>query len=386
MVPTEGKSQPLHVLHTFANNDHVPYLSWFAERAAQEGDVRYTFLLMHPTRPSMIDEMQAYGFACEWIRYDPAHRKRGFLAAIPALWRHMRRHRPDIVHCNLFDDTLPGLIAARAAGVRRRVTTKQDTGYHYLVTPRWMRFDRWINRMSTHLIAISHECGRFIVEQEGAPPEKVNVVHNGVPPELFTAQREEAKAAMRQRFALDGRYPVVGSVARFIPWKGHDHIIDAAALVVRKHPKAIFLLCGQGDELERLRGRVAEAGLQDHVVFTGWVDRRDMASFYGSLDIFMHAAVLEPFGLVYAEAMMNAVPVVSTATGAALDAIEDGRNGIIVHERSGVALAAGVDRLLAGDARAVGAAGRDTAMRMFPFDLMRRGTMEVYRKAMQELP
>ncbi|MBK9421156.1 MAG: glycosyltransferase [Flavobacteriales bacterium] len=70
-----------------------------------------------------------------------------------------------------------------------------------------------------------------------------------------------------------------------------------------------------------IRQRVEEAGLTAYVVFTGWVDRADMPSFYGLLDLYLHAAALEPFGLVYAETMMNGVPVVSTRTGAALDAI-----------------------------------------------------------------
>lgn len=51
----------MHVLHTFANNSHVPYLTWFAERAAREGSVRYTFLILYPTRPVMLDEMEKLG-------------------------------------------------------------------------------------------------------------------------------------------------------------------------------------------------------------------------------------------------------------------------------------------------------------------------------------
>ncbi|MBK6343065.1 MAG: hypothetical protein IPF41_10895 [Flavobacteriales bacterium] len=87
-------SAPLHVLHTFANNATVPYLSWFAERAAREGNVRYSFVNMHPSRPAMIDEMRQLGFACEWIPYDDRHRKSGLLRALPALYRHIRKHRP----------------------------------------------------------------------------------------------------------------------------------------------------------------------------------------------------------------------------------------------------------------------------------------------------
>ena len=120
-------SAPLHVLHTFANNATVPYLSWFAERAAREGNVRYTFLNMVPERPAMIDEMTARGFACEWVRYDDRHRKRGMVRALPWLYQRIRAHRPRIVHCNLFDDTVTRHALERLfAGFARELSA--DTG------------------------------------------------------------------------------------------------------------------------------------------------------------------------------------------------------------------------------------------------------------------
>lgn len=376
-------SQPLHVLHTFANNSTVPYLSWFAERAAREGSVRYSFVNLYPERPAMIDEMAALGFPCEWVPYDDRHRKRGILKALPAMLRHIRRHKPQIVHCNLFDDTVPGLIAARLAGVPVRVMTRQDTGFHWMHARQWLFLDRWNARLATAIIAISGESMRHLIEREGLPAEKMHLVHNGIPPGPHTAQDPREIQALRTRFGLEGRGPVFGNVARFIEWKGHRHLIDAARLLVQRHPQARFLLCGQGELEDEVRRWAHEAGLDEHVILTGRLERRQMPSFYGLLDTYLHAAVLEPFGLVYAEAMMNGVPVVSTATGAALDAITDGVNGFLARERSGAALAEAVERLLASDRKAIGEAGRATALRMYSFDTMWNGTMEVYRKALQ---
>ena len=88
-----------------------------------------------------------------------------------------------------------------------------------------------------------------------------------------------------------------------------------------------------------MRQKVQDLGLEENVVFNGWVERDDVPSLFGIMDGYLHAADHEPFGFVYAEAMMAGVPVVSTRTGAALDAIEDGVSGILVNERSGGALA-----------------------------------------------
>ncbi|MBK8580926.1 MAG: glycosyltransferase family 4 protein [Flavobacteriales bacterium] len=372
----------MHVLHTFANNSSVPYLSWFAERAHSEGNIRYTFIILYPERPAMIDEMKALGFPCHWIKYDDNNRKRGMLNALPQMWNLLRKIRPDVLHCNLFDDSLPGMVAGWLAGIKVRVVTKQDTGYHWLHTPKWMRFDRLITRLSTDVITISNESKMFLLAKEGAPEQKLRLVHNGIPPERFTQQSPTVMEDLRKRFRINEHRPVIGTVARFIPWKGYGHIVEAVRLLTRKHPDAIFLFCGTGKEEAQIKKQVQAANLQEQVVFTGWVDRAEMASFYGLMDVYLHAAVLEPFGLVYAEAMMNGVPVVSTRTGAALDAIEDGQNGILVEERSGEALADGIERLLQLDTRTVGQAGKRTALRMFPFEVMWKGTTEVYRQAL----
>ncbi|MBX2971853.1 MAG: glycosyltransferase family 4 protein [Flavobacteriales bacterium] len=377
------RTRPIHVLHTFANNSEVPYLSWFAERAAREGNVRYTFIILHPERPRMTDAMEALGFEVIHIRFDDLHRKRGMLRALPLLWWHILRAKPDIVHCNLFDDSLPGLIAARLAGIKARVLTRQDTGFHWMHARRWVALDRWNNRMATRIIAISGENQRFMMEHEGAPGGKIDLVHNGIPPERFTRQDPATMARFRSRFGVEPHHLVFGTVARFIPWKGYRHIVGAAERIVQQMPHARFLLCGRGAQEQEIRTMVQEAGLTDHVAFTGRIEPRDMASFYGIMQAYLHAAVLEPFGLVYAEAMMNAVPVVSTRTGAALDAIEDGVNGILVPEADAGAMADGVQRLLALDMKAIGEAGRQTALRMYCFDVMWNGTMEVYRKAME---
>lgn len=372
----------MHVLHTFANNATVPYLSWFAERAAREGNVRYTFLSLVPERPAMIDEMNARGFACEWVHYDDRHRKRGMLRALPWLFHRILAHRPHIVHCNLFDDSVPGLIAARLAGVRIRVITRQDTGFHWMHAPRWLFVDRWNARMATDIITVSNEARRHLIEKERLPADKITCVHNGIPPGPHTAQDPDAIAELRARFGIDRHAPVIGTVARFIEWKGYRHIVDAARILVQRHPHARFLFCGSGPQEEEIRRLVSEAGLQDQVVLTGRIERHLMPSFYGLLDAYLHAATLEPFGLVYPEAMMNGVPVVSTATGAALDAITDGVDGILAAERSGPALAASMERLLAADPRAIGLAGKATALRMYAFDTMWNGTMDVYRTAL----
>lgn len=370
----------MHVLHTFSNCSSVPYMSWFAARAHREGAPRYSFILMHHERPRMIDEMEALGFRCIWIKYNDQQRKLGILKTLPLMWWHILRLRPDAVHSHLFDDTVPAMFAAWAARVKVRVVTKQWTGFHWLQAPRWIWLDKLVNKFATDLIAVSGECQAFIINTEHADPAKVSLVHHGIDMEQETRCDPAVMERLRTSLGSAGHFPVIGTVARMIEWKGHRYIVDAAQTVVKRHPKALFLFCGTGELEQELRKQVKDAGLQDHVLFTGRIPRPEMPSFYGLLDIYLHAARLEPFGFVFTEAMMNRVPVVCTRTGAGLDAIENGKNGIFV-DRTGPAIADGIEQLLQLDRKAIGLAGQAAAMRMYPFSKMWAGTMEVYRKA-----
>ena len=64
------------------------------------------------------------------------------------------------------------------------------------------------------------------------------------------------------------------------------------------------------------------------------MDRTYIPSFYGILNVYVHAASFEPFGFVIAEAMMNGAPIVSTPTGSALDSIKHKENGYIVEYKN----------------------------------------------------
>ena len=71
----------------------------------------------------------------------------------------------------------------------------------------------------------------------GAPPERVQVIYNALPPDAQTASLSQSEA----RVALGlGAEPLLLTVARLVPWKGIDHLIRALPAV----PEARLLVAG----------------------------------------------------------------------------------------------------------------------------------------------
>lgn len=369
----------MHIVFVMANCSSVPYFNWFAEKSKEYPDIKFTFVCLYPTEPKMLEDMKGFGCDCYWVKFDSDNRKMDFIKSTGALYKLFKKLKPDVVHSHLFDDSLPSMLAARLAGVKVRAITKADTGYHYTYTPKWVKFDKFNNNNATHVVAISEECKSFVLEKEDANPAKVHLVHHGIPVDKFTDQRDEYKQYLIDKYNLKGKR-LVGTVARLIEWKGYKTIIEVARAVVQKIPDVVFVFVGLGDQKEELETLISKYGLEENIVFAGWVERKMIPSLYGLLDVYLHAAQKEPFGFVIAEAMMNGCPLVSTPTGAAKDAIIDRENGILVEYGDLEAMTEAVMYILENDVSQLKKEAKKTALAMYDFEHMWKNHIEIYSK------
>lgn len=368
----------MHIVFVISNESSVPYFNWFAEKAAQQKNHQFSFVTLYTEKPKMIADVGKYGWICYWIKYDHHKRKRGMISAFFSLYKLFRKLKPDVVHTHLFDDSLPALLAARLAGINKRIVTKADTTFHYFYAPKWVLADQFNNWNATHIVPVSNEAKTFIIEKESAPNEKITMIHNGIPSKIFTQQSETIKNELIDNFQLAGKR-VIGTVSRLIEWKGYRYIIEAIPTVIEKYPNAVFLFVGQGNQKDELETLARKLNVRQHIIFTGWIDRSYMPSLYSILDVYVHAANFEPFGFVIPEAMMNAAPIVSTPTGSALDAIEHKVNGYLANYKDSKSLADGIIYTLEHGA-AFKEKGKQTALKMFEFDKMWEGYIALYEE------
>lgn len=188
------------------------------------------------------------------------------------------------------------------------------------------------------------------------------------PGELTGEVDHELLRRVRDPMAL-----IVGRMSRSERYKGHDELLDCWAAVVQGAPGAQLVVVGRGDDAERLRGRAAELGLADDVIFTGFVSDVTLEALYGRARLLVMPSRGEGFGLVYLEAMRRGVAVVASRLDAARDVVVDGETGILVDPADRRKLAGAVAGLLARpeEARALGARGRTRYEREFTFERFR---------------
>jgi len=295
-------------------------------------------------------------------------------AAVPAagyawrLRRLVRRERPDVVHANgLKMHVLGAWARPRHAALLWHI--------HDYVSRRPLaaRLLRQRAGACAAIVAnsqsVAADAGRVI-----GPGPAVHAVWNAVDLSRFSPCGPAADLD-----ALAGLPPApagvvrVGLVATFARWKGHATFLEALSRLPESLPVRGYVIGGPVYEtagsqvsLDELRAEAAARGLESRVGFTGFVP--DAAQAMRALDVVVHASTdPEPFGLVIAEGMACARPVVVSLAGGAAEITTPGVDALAYAPGDAVQLSERLLSLVTNAAlrQRLGDAGRSTAERVF---------------------
>src|SRR6185503_18460582 len=131
--------------------------------------------------------------------------------------------------------------------------------------------------------------------------------------------------------------PIVGNVAALVPHKGQQHLIDAAAIVVKQVPDVRFVVLGEGELREKLERQIKEKHLERHVFLAGF--RANALELTKGFDIFAMSSVSEGMCTALVDAMAASKPAVATAAGGIPEVMQDGVTGFLTQPRDHVTMA-----------------------------------------------
>lgn len=155
------------------------------------------------------------------------------------------------------------------------------------------------------VVAVSHHTAREVVERYRVDPSKIRVVHNAFV--ISSARRERIFDEVTVVF-----------VGRITLQKGPDYFIEVARRVIEKTKNVRFIIAGRGDMERMVMERASSWGLGTRILFSGFLNREEVARLFSAADIFVMPSVAEPFGIAALEAMsMGAVAIVAKNSGVA---------------------------------------------------------------------
>ncbi len=120
----------------------------------------------------------------------------------------------------------------------------------------------------------------------GVAPERVTVIPNAVDPARFTV-RQRLNEALAERLGLTGTVPI-GFIGSFYTYEGLQLLVAALPRLLAVRPKVRLVLVGGGDEEAALRQQARALGIEDKIVFAGWVPHHQVEAYYDLLDILIY--------------------------------------------------------------------------------------------------
>lgn len=214
-----------------------------------------------------------------------------------------------------------------------------------------MKYDRLVNYLSTHIVAVSSNIKQILIEKEQVPAQKITVIPHGIPSACMDEKIPVQEInRVRETYRLEGHFPVVGVVSRLTEWKGVQYIIPAFKELLARYPNAKLVLANaNGDyeqEIKHMLNDLPENTFQ-LIKFETSVN-----PLFKSFDVFVHAPVdslCEAFGQVYIEALSLEVPMVCTLSGIACEFIENNKNALVAGYRNSGSIYSGIITLLSDE-------------------------------------
>ena len=290
---------------------------------------------------------------------------------------YLRRERIDIVHAFLFLPNFYSRLAGRLAGTPAIISSLRGEGIEgkgrYVLDVRTC--------FMCHVLIANSDAGRAHYVGQGGPPDKIQVIRNGINQSRFLPANDLGPHPEPLDFS---RFDVViGMVAAMEERKDHDLLLQAFQALAQARPqlRVGLVLIGDGARRDDLEQQVRTLDLTSRVLFTGRV--RCPEHVYPRFDLYAHASkTTEGVSNSILEAMSCALPVVATDVGGNREVVVDGQTGAITPAGDVASFTQALCNLLDHPERRqkMGQAGQDRVHTVFSLEAMVQSTQQVYER------
>jgi glycosyltransferase involved in cell wall biosynthesis len=287
------------------------------------------------------------------------------------LLRAVRHRAVDIVHTHspsaFWDAALCRLVCPRLKVVNT---------FHFGNYPHVGRSIRWLectaSRIVDRLVAVGRWQRQQILTTYRLPAGRLDSIWNGVADPRPVDTRDFA-----MQIAAGGQV-VVGAVAKLIPQKGLDDLLLVAKRCRELAAPLKFVVLGEGPLRQQLEHRRRELGVEDSVMFAGWVDDAANCAL-PAIDVFFQPSRWEAMSIAVLEAMAAGKAIVATRVGDNPHVIEDGTTGLLVNVGDIEGMVDALTRASDGQLRrTLGAAARARFEGQFTLQHMARAYERLY--------
>lgn len=337
-------------------------------------DFRFVFACLDGLG-SLGAELRKEGFTVEVLG-----RRQGLdLRCIRNLAAFLKNESVDVIHAHqytpFFYCRAPGWMGQRPPVL----FTEHGRFFPDLPSRKRMLFNRFFLRRSDRVVAVGESVKKALINNEGIPAEKIQVIYNGVRSDQFAADSDKGQQ-IRQQLGIAASDPVAIQVARLDPIKDHFTALRTAERIRQRLPEFRLLIVGDGPERKNVESAIRQMNMSESVRVLG--QRSDIRDLLSAADLFLLTSLSEGIPVTLIEAMNAGIPVVTTAAGGVGEVVLDGETGLIAPVGSDVALADATVRLLNDRSlhRRFADVGRERAASLFSESAMHAAYASVFQQ------
>lgn len=248
----------------------------------------------------------------------------------------------------------------------------------YISSAEWMMtYEAW------KVIACSEYMRGEIHNVFNTPLDKLFVISNGVSTEGFKEAFNSVE--FRRTYARDEE-KIILYVGRHVYEKGIQVLIEAAPDIINSYGEVKLVIAGKGPMTEELKEKTRILGLEDKIIFVGYIDDASKAKLYKAADVAVFPSLYEPFGIVALEAMEAGCPVVVSDVGGLKEIVEHRINGMKLTSGSRDSIKDNVLELLNNELlrKSVSEKAYDTVLEKYTWDKIAMDTALLYEKVKEE--
>ena len=185
----------------------------------------------------------------------------------------------------------------------------------------WKKFTKVFNQAK--LVTSPTETGAKMIRCRLNVP--VIPVSNGINLKRFSEKHNLPD--IRAKYNLPNK-PILLSIGRLDPEKHTEEVLEAAAIAL-KRSNFCLVICGKGTDKELLEDSAKKLGIENDVIFTGFVPDEELPEFYKISKCFITASIAELQSLATMEAMASGLPVIAANAGALAELVHNEENGYL---------------------------------------------------------
>ena len=180
------------------------------------------------------------------------------------------------------------------------------------------KFHRKTLKMADAIVVLSPEFKEKLISI-GIKSDKIHILSTMVEADKYRPEKKDFSPPYNLLFC-----------ARLVKEKGVYEAIEAMKYITKEFPNTALTVMGDGKELKNLKEYARKIGVEDKVIFTGFLRGKEKYDLFKNSHIFTYPSYGEGFPTVVLEAMAAGLPIITTPVGGLKYAFKDGKNGFFI--------------------------------------------------------